>query len=308
MRVLVTGGAGFIGSHLVKRLLSSGHVVTVLDNLSVGRRENVPPEAELIELDVRSEELLELVAGGRYEAIVHLAGQAKVSDSFVRPCFDSDQNIGGTINVLEAARLAGVERVIFASAAVVYGAVPEAELPIKELRKPKPKSFYGLSKLTAESYLALYQKIYGLNYISLRFANVYGERQSSGGEGGVIGLFAYAVAHGGDITIYGDGEQTRDFVYVGDVAAGIEAALTTAQVNAVYNLSTQTETSLRELVYILGNIAGRRIIPHYGPERPGDIYKASLSNGRARMGLNWRPTVTLEEGLARTFAYFKEQK
>ena len=165
-------------------------------------------------------------------------------------------------------------------------------------------SFYGLSKVTAERYLELYHECFGLDYVILRFANVYGERQGDGGEGGVISIFARNVAEGNEITIFGDGEQTRDFIYAGDIAEGVAAALTTTQANVVYNLSTQTQTSLRELVDVLSNVAGRRIIPKYGPERPGDIYKSSLSNARARRGLGWKPAVSLEEGLRRTYAYF----
>ena len=165
-------------------------------------------------------------------------------------------------------------------------------------------SFYGLSKVTVEQYLELYHRIFGLDYVVLRFANVYGERQGDGGEGGVISIFTKSIAAGNEITIFGDGEQTRDFVYAGDIAAGIWAALHTATPNAAYNLSTQTETSLRELVNILSNIAGRRIEPKYGPERAGDIYKSMLSNARARRGLGWKPAVSLEDGLRRTYEYF----
>ncbi len=306
MKILVTGGAGFIGSHLMERLLAAGDKAVALDNLTTGRRENLPAEAEFIEMDVLDEKLAGVVAAGRFDAIVHLAGQTMVSTSIEDPARDAGQNILGTIRVLEAARQSGVDRVIFASTAASYGNVPEGDLPIKETRRRAPMSFYGLSKVTAEQYLDLYHQVYGLDSVTLRFANVYGERQGDGGEGGVISIFARAVARGEDITIFGDGEQTRDFVYAGDIAEGIRAALTTKEVNAAYNLSTQTQTSLRELVNILSNIVGRRIIPKYGPERPGDIYKSMLSNGRARRGLGWKPAVPLEEGLRRTYEYFRK--
>ena len=208
------------------------------------------------------------------------------------------------MRVLEAARAANVKRVIFASTAAVYGDVKEDDLPVREAQPTEPMSFYGLSKLAVEKYLDMYHAVYGLEYVILRFANVYGERQGDGGEGGVISIFAKAMAEGRDITIYGDGEQTRDFVYAGDIAEGIVAALQTEEVNAAYNLSTQTETSLRELVSLLSEICGREIVPKYGPERDGDIYKSMLSNSRARRGLGWQPEISLADGLRRTYEYF----
>ena len=304
MKVLVTGGAGFIGSHLMRKLLAEGAEAVALDNLSFGRRENLLPEMELVEADVLGEELDQVVAAGHFDAIVHLAGQTLVGTSIENPAMDAEQNILATIRVLEAARKNGVSRVIFSSTAASYGDVLESELPIKEAHKLSPMSFYGLSKVTVEQYLELYHRIFGLDYVVLRFANVYGERQGDGGEGGVISIFTKSIAAGNEITIFGDGEQTRDFVYAGDIAAGIWAALHTATPNAAYNLSTQTETSLRELVNILSNIAGRRIEPKYGPERAGDIYKSMLSNARARRGLGWKPAVSLEDGLRRTYEYF----
>ena len=304
MKVLVTGGAGFIGSHLMRKLLAEGAEAVALDNLSFGRRENLLPEMELVEADVLGDELDQVVAAGHFDAIVHLAGQTLVGTSIEDPATDAEQNILATIRVLEAARKNGVSRVVFSSTAASYGDVLESELPIKEAHKLSPMSFYGLSKVTVEQYLELYHRIFGLDYVVLRFANVYGERQGDGGEGGVISIFTKSIAAGNEITIFGDGEQTRDFVYAGDIAAGIWAALHTATPNAAYNLSTQTETSLRELVNILSNIAGRRIEPKYGPERAGDIYKSMLSNARARRGLGWKPAVSLEDGLRRTYEYF----
>lgn len=307
MKVLVTGGAGFIGSHLMRCLQDKGIEAVALDNLSAGSRDNLLPGMELIAADVLSPELDDIVAAGRFDAVVHLAGQTMVSCSIDDPAFDAQQNVLGTVRVLEAARKNGVKRVIFASTAAAYGNVSEADLPVKESQELCPMSFYGLSKVTVEQYLALYQAVYGLDYVVLRFANVYGERQGDTGEGGVISIFARRIARGEDITIFGDGEQTRDFVYAGDIAAGIAAALVTEEVNAAYNLSTQTETSLRELVSVLSRVAGCRIIPHYAAERPGDIYKSMLSNERARRGLGWSPEVSLEKGLRLTYNYFIEK-
>ena len=304
MNILVTGGAGFIGSHLVRHLLAKGENVTALDNLSTGLAENLPPEAKLVEMDILDADLPKVVAAGAFDAIVHLAAQTMVDTSIKDPLLDTRENLLGTVHVLEAARAANVKRVIFASTAAVYGDVKEDDLPVREAQPTEPMSFYGLSKLSVEKYLEMYRKIYGMEYVVLRFANVYGERQGDGGEGGVISIFAKAVAEGRDITIYGDGEQTRDFVYAGDIAEGILAALRTEEVNAAYNLSTQTETSLRELVSLLAEIRGREIVPKYGAEREGDIYKSMLSNSRARRGLDWQPATTLAEGLRRTYEYF----
>ncbi len=304
MNILVTGGAGFIGSHLVRHLLAKGEQVTALDNLSTGLAENLPPEAKLVEMDILDEDLPKVVAAGAFDAIVHLAAQTMVDTSIKNPLLDTRENLLGTVQVLEAARAANVKRVIFASTAAVYGDVKEDDLPVREAQPTLPLSFYGLSKLSVEKYLEMYENLYGMEYVVLRFANVYGERQGDGGEGGVISIFAKAVAEGRDITIYGDGEQTRDFVYAGDIAEGIWAALRTEEVNAAYNLSTQTETSLRELVSLLAEIRGREIVPKYGAEREGDIYKSMLSNSRARRGLDWQPATTLAEGLRRTYEYF----
>ena len=304
MNILVTGGAGFIGSHLVRHLLAKGEKVTALDNLSTGLAENLPPEAKLVEMDILDEDLPKVVATGAFDAIVHLAAQTMVDTSIKNPLLDTRENLLGTVQVLEAARAANVKRVIFASTAAVYGDVKEDDLPVREAQPTLPLSFYGLSKLSVEKYLEMYENLYGMEYVVLRFANVYGERQGDGGEGGVISIFAKAVAEGRDITIYGDGEQTRDFVYAGDIAEGIWAALRTEEVNAAYNLSTQTETSLRELVSLLAEIRGREIVPKYGAEREGDIYKSMLSNSRARRGLDWQPATTLAEGLRRTYEYF----
>ena len=304
MNILVTGGAGFIGSHLVRHLLAKGENVTALDNLSTGLAENLPPEAKLVEMDILDADLPKVVAAGAFDAIVHLAAQTMVDTSIKNPLLDTRENLLGTVQVLEAARAANVKRVIFASTAAVYGDVKEDDLPVREAQPTLPLSFYGLSKLSVEKYLEMYENLYGMEYVVLRFANVYGERQGDGGEGGVISIFAKAVAEGRDITIYGDGEQTRDFVYAGDIAEGIWAALRTEEVNAAYNLSTQTETSLRELVSLLAEIRGREIVPKYGAEREGDIYKSMLSNNRARRGLDWQPVTTLAEGLRRTYEYF----
>lgn len=255
-------------------------------------------------MDVNDASLAEVFDEGRFDAVVHLAGQTTVHISMESPALDGRENIIGSIHVLEQARRTGVQRVVFASTAASYGDVAEESLPIVESEPLHPMSFYGLSKVTVEHYLRLYQQSFGLDFVILRFANVYGERQGNGGEGGVISIFAKRLAEGRALTIYGDGEQTRDFIYAGDIAAGICAALHTEHVNHAYNLSTQTETSLRELVAILADVSGRDIEPRCLEARPGDIYKSMLANGRARRALGWAPVVSLREGLRRTYAYF----
>lgn len=226
MKVLITGGAGFIGSHVVRCLLLHGYEVIVVDNLTTGRKENLPAGVDLIKMDILDSQFISLVEQHNIDSIVHLAAQTLVDYSLKNPINDAEQNIMGTIQVLEAARMGNVRRVIFSSTAAVYGDVSDTSLlPLKEDNVLAPTSFYGLSKLTVERYLKLYQKNYGLEYAILRFANVYGERQGLGGEGGVISIFLKKIAEGKTITIFGDGNQTRDFIYAGDIANGILAAL-----------------------------------------------------------------------------------
>ena len=304
MKVLITGGAGFIGSHLVRLLQKKGEGVAVVDNFSTGLRENLPDGTAIYECDVTSPELANVFETVRPDAVVHLAGQTTVHVSMADPELDAMQNVIGSVRVLEQARQCGVKRVIFASTAASYGDVAEDHLPIDEFEPLAPLSFYGLSKVTVEHYLDLYHKAYGLDYVVLRFANVYGERQGDGGEGGVISIFAKRIAKDEPITIYGDGKQTRDFVYAGDIARGIEAALRSPHANRAYNLSMQTETSLKELVAVLAQVSGKKIVPEYADPRTGDIYKSLLANGRARRSLGWEPQTSLEEGLRRTYEHF----
>lgn len=307
MKILVTGGAGFIGSHLVRQLMEAGDEVVSLDNLSTGLRENLPENARLEVMDTHDDKVEDLFREEHFDAVVHLAAQTLVSDSMVDPENDMYQNIAGTVHILECCRKYGVKRVIFSSSAATYGDVDEKALPLPETLPQEPLSFYGLTKMTVEKYLALYHLAYGLHYVVLRFANVYGERQGDGGEGGVISIFAKRLAKGEGITIFGNGKQTRDFVYAGDIAKGIRLALTTENADTCYNLSTQTETSLNDLVTILSKVTGKQITPSYGPTREGDIYRSSLTNEKAVKNLHWIPEMPLEEGLKRTYEYFQKQ-
>lgn len=304
MKILVTGGAGFIGSHLMRKLKEAGYEAVALDNLSTGLRENLLPDMKLVVMDTHDDAVEELFQKEHFDAVVHLAAQTLVSDSMTDPENDMYQNVAGTVRILECCRKYGVKRIIFSSSAATYGDVDEKALPIAETLPQTPLSFYGLTKKTAEKYLELYHLAYGLDYVVLRFANVYGERQGDGGEGGVISIFTKRLAQGKGITIFGDGKQTRDFVYAGDIADGIIAALTTDAKNTAYNLSTTEETSLNELVQILSDIARRPITPVYDKPREGDIYRSSLNNAKAICNLDWKPKVSLEEGLRRTFEDF----
>lgn len=297
MNIMVTGGAGFIGSHLVPHLIEKGHKVVVLDNLSIGSKEHVPTEARLIVEDILAPDLPQIMQEEKIEAVVHLAAQTVVSNSLKHPDIDAEQNVLGTVKVLEAARQSGVKRIVFASSAAVYGDVPADQLPITEDTKKEPVSFYGLTKLLGEQYMDMYHKLYGLDYVILRFSNVYGERQGDKGEGGVISIFAKLAAQGMDLTIYGDGNQTRDFIYVGDITKGISKAIVTENVNESYNLSTQTEITITELAEKIRKVNGGNIMINHKPARSGDIMKSVLSNEKAYKFLLWQAKVNIDNGL-----------
>ena len=308
MNVLVTGGAGFIGSHLVRQLLDAEHQVTVLDNVSTGTWQHLPQGKDTCtcwEMDIRYKAAREKIEQAKFDVIVHLAAQTMVDVSIKDPEFDASENVMGTVNILEAARHSGVKRIIFASTAASYGDVTEDRLPIREEETLAPMSFYGLTKVTVEKYVNLYHDLYGLDYVALRFANVYGERQGDTGEGGVISIFAKRIAKDQGITVFGDGKQTRDFIYAGDIAAGIIAAMTTDKANAVYNLSNQTETSLLELIELMAKASGKTVEPAFAAPREGDINRSMLCHEAAVQNLDWQPQMDLAEGLARTIAYFR---
>lgn len=301
MKVLVTGGAGFIGSHIVDKLLANNCQVVVLDDLSTGLKEHVNPGAAFFQLDVANADLEGLFAAEKFDYVIHLAAQTAVPRSLSAPDFDCQVNILGTVKLLEACRKTGVKRIIFASSAAVYG--NNASIPIQEDASTGPESFYGLSKLTVERYLSLYRELFGLEYVILRYANVYGERQGDAGEGGVISIFARRIAEGQPIRIFGDGGQTRDFVYVRDVADANYKALVTTHPDRVYNVSTRTETSINELVSLLGSIAGREVTKEYLEARAGDIYRSSLNNNAACEKLGWQPATAFIDGLAATYRF-----
>ncbi|HUW63968.1 MAG TPA: SDR family oxidoreductase [Spirochaetia bacterium] len=293
MRILVTGGAGFIGSHVCHALLQEGHRVSVLDDLSTGRLENVPPGVAFHHLSVTGE-LDTVFETERPGAVVHLAAQVSVPRSLQEPGRDLAVNAGGTLNILEHGRRFGVERFILASSAAVYG--EPRYLPLDEEHPVSPCSPYALSKYTAEQYMALYRNLYGLSCCVLRYANVFGPRQAVHAEGGVVAIFCERLAGGRVPVIFGDGEQTRDFVYVEDVVRANCAALTAGE--GVFNIGTGQATTVNRLWRCLKELTGSRMEPDYRPSRPGDIRDSLFNPARAAQVLGWQPSYGLESGLA----------
>ncbi len=310
-RVLVTGGAGFIGSHVADAYGSAGYEVTVLDDLSAGRRENVPACARFVAADVRSPAARELVARGGFALLNHHAAQIDVRRSVSDPVRDADVNVLGLLNLLEGARAGGVRRVVFASSGgVVYGAL--AELPIPETAPKLPSSPYGVAKLASEYYLATFAQLHGIEAVALRYSNVYGPRQDPNGEAGVVAIFARRLLSGDPLTIYGDGEQTRDMVYVGDVvhanliASDQPLAALSHLDSRTYNIGTGVETSVNQLAALLAQTAGRRAEIHHAAARPGELRRNALAVGKAAQQLGWRPRTPLAEGLQQTVRWFSE--
>lgn len=301
-RVLLTGGAGFIGSHVADLLVAAGVPLTVLDDLSSGRRDQVPEAAEFIHADVRSPAARELVASGRFTTLVHLAAQVDVRVSVDRPGHDADVNVAGLLNLLEGARAGGLRRVVLASSGgVVYGAA--ASIPTPETAAKCPSSPYGVSKLASEHYLRVLGQLDGYEVVALRYANVYGPRQDPHGEAGVVAIFMGKLLAGEPLTVFGDGRQTRDFVHVGDVARATVAALTAPLAppagpdDIAVNIGTGIERSVLDLVRALEEATGRRAAVTHAPERPGELRRNALAADRAATRLGWRPERDLVQGL-----------
>ena len=306
MKILVTGGAGFIGSHLLQLLQGQqGVEVVVYDNLSSGRREHVPKAIRLVEGDVRDAEgLAHLFASEGFDSVVHLAAQTMVPYSLSHPEEDCQINLLGLINILECCRKYAVKHIVFSSSAAVYG--DNLNIPLHEEEKPMPTSAYGITKMASEHYLRMYHDLYGLDTTVLRFANVYGERQGAGGEGGVVSIFCKLLAAGQGVTVFGNGEQTRDFVYAGDIA---EALWRGSQLEGhhVINISTQKETSVNQLLAAFKQAVGREFPVQYAPIREGDIFRSVLANGRCVELLGFCPVMNLQEGVARTYADYLQK-
>ncbi len=303
MRILVTGGAGFIGSHVVDHFIQEGHEVIVVDNLHTGKIGNVHPRALFYQVDIRSPQLEEIFAEHRPEVISHQAALVNVRESMVKPALYAEVNILGSLNLLELARRYGVRKIIYASTGgAVYGE-PEY-LPVDEEHPVNPLDPYGASKHAVEHYLHLYYLNYGIEYISLRYPNVYGPRQDPYGEAGVVAIFTRQMLNGEQPVINGSGEQERDFVYVEDIARANLLALR-KEGCGIYNLGWGRGTSVNEIFRLLKELTGYRGEAVHGPPKLGEVFKIYLKAEKARRELGWEPLVPLEEGLRMTVEYFR---
>lgn len=315
-RVLVTGGAGFIGSHVAERLLESGWQVEILDDLSKGKRDHVPAGVPLHVLDVRSSQAAQLVEEGAFDAVVHLAAQMDVRKSVQDAAADASINVLGTLNILEAVRRSPSAkrcRVIFSSTGgAVYG--DQTELPARETSPKEPESPYAVAKLSVEYYMAYYARVHGIDGLALRYANVYGPRQDPHGEAGVIAIFCGRILDGKSLTVFGDGRQTRDYVFVGDVARATVIALTATLPPAAgldsrsINIGTGVATSVLDLATMLLRVADTELPIEFVPPRAGEAMHSFLNVAKARERLHWAAEVTLEAGLARSFEWFAARR
>ncbi len=305
MKILVTGGAGFIGSHVVNVFIENGHEVVIVDDLSTGRRSNLNPAATFYQVDIRSPQLAEIFEKEQPQVIDHHAAQMDVRRSVEDPLFDADVNVLGSIKLIELARKHNIERFIYISTGgAVYGE-PEY-LPCDEAHPINPICPYGASKHTVEHYLYMYQELYDLNYVILRYPNVYGPRQDPHGEAGVVAIFTGQMLGGEQIVINGDGEQERDFVYVGDCARANLLALTTENSNTIFNLGYGKGTTINEIYTNLKNITGYELSAKHGPEKVGETRRIFLEASKAEKELDWTPMVALEGGLGETVEYFRQ--
>lgn len=302
MKILVTGGAGFIGSHIVDQLIEQDEEVIVIDNLSTGNQDQLHPKAKFYQAELTDADgLIEILSREKPEVVIHQAAQTRVQTSVDDPVFDADTNILGTIHLLEACHQTNVRKLVFASSAAVYG--DPTYLPIDESHPIRPLSGYGIGKHTAEQYLHVYKNLYGLEYTILRYANVYGPRQDPRGEGGVISVFLNRLIQERELTIFGDGQQTRDYVFVEDIARANIAAITHGE-GQVMNVGTGHSTSLNQLVELMAEITGKAVKKEYQPARSGDIKDSAFHYTKAKEMLVWEPKVALKEGLRRTYQYY----
>jgi UDP-glucose 4-epimerase len=306
VKILVTGGAGFIGSHVVDAFLGAGHEVAVVDNLTTGDARWVNPGARLHVMDLRSTRLARVFETERPAVVAHLAAQASVARSVTDPLFDASVNVGGGLGLLECCRRFGVSRIIYSSSGGAgYGDTDV--IPTPESHPTLPISPYGITKIAVEHYVSAWSGIFGISGISLRYANIYGPRQNPQGEAGVIAIFCHRLLTGQVPIINGDGGQTRDYTYVEDVAAANLKALERPDVTGPVNISTGVETSVNDLYRALVGAAGSTVAAQHGPARPGEQRRSCLSPARAAQALGWKPSVSLAEGLGRTFRFFQKE-
>ena len=316
MRTLVTGGAGFIGSTLVDRLLAEGHAVDAVDDLSTGSLANLSEaragrgdgtDFTFHRLDIRSEQVVDLIARRQPEVVFHLAAQADVRVSVARPAFDAEVNIVGALNVLEGARCGGARKVVFASSGgTIYGTVAPDDLPVRESHPQRPESPYGVAKKAVGDYLFAYRELHEMEFTALALANVYGPRQDPHGEAGVVAIFAGRLLAGTPCTIFGDGEQTRDFVYVDDV---VDAFVRAAERGGglLMNIGTGAETTVNDLYGSMARVAGVSGPASYSPPRPGELARSALDPGRAAIHLGWKPWTALDDGCRATIDWFRSR-
>lgn len=306
MEILITGGAGFIGSHILAQLQGRRDMdVVVFDNLSSGSKEHVPAGMELVEGDICDEAAVDaLFADHHFDAVIHLAAQTMVPTSVEQPVLDCQINLEGVLHVLEACRTHGTGHILFSSSAAVYG--DNLHIPLKETERLVPTSPYGITKMTTEHYLRVYHELYGMDATVFRFANVYGERQGEKGEGGVVSIFCKLLSQRQGITVFGDGNQTRDFVYAGDIAQAIIRALPLKGCHTM-NVSTGQETSINDLIRSFEKAVGYTVPVQYTAPRTGDILRSVLSNEALKRDLGFVPEMDLEEGIRRTYDWYRSQ-
>lgn len=306
MEILITGGAGFIGSHILAQLQGRRDMdVVVFDNLSSGSKEHVPAGMELVEGDICDEAAVDaLFADHHFDAVVHLAAQTMVPFSVDHPVEDCQINLEGVLHVLEACRTHGTGHILFSSSAAVYG--DNLHIPLKETERLVPTSPYGITKMATEHYLRVYHELYGMDATVFRFANVYGERQGEKGEGGVVSIFCKLLSQRQGITVFGDGNQTRDFVYAGDIAQAIIRALPLKGCHTM-NVSTGQETSINDLIRSFEKAVGYTVPVQYTAPRTGDILRSVLSNEALKRDLGFVPAMDLEEGIRRTYDWYRSQ-
>jgi UDP-glucose 4-epimerase len=306
VRILVTGGAGFIGSHVADGFRALGHDVAVVDNMSAGNRANLDAAIRLYERDIRDDAMEDVFQDFRPDVVDHHAAQSNVPASVVDPVHDASVNILGGLNLLRLSAKHGVKKFIYiSSGGAMYGEPDPKDLPVKETAPVRPLSPYGASKQALEAWLGVYQRTFGLDFSVLRYANIYGPRQSIREEGAVVAVFATRMAADQPVTIDGTGQQTRDFVYVGDCVTANVAALEHGSGTA-FNIGTGRETSISEIFDAMAEVTGYTHQPSYGPARMGDVVRIVLDPTLAQHELGWRAAMPLHEGLARTYAFFRD--
>ena len=312
--VVVTGGAGFIGSHVADRFLAEGWDVTILDDLSSGREENIPSAARFVRGDITTPEAAALIRDGKFDVMCHLAAQIDVRRSVLDPVYDATRNILGTLNLMEAIRAGGhpTRTILSSTGGALYGDFDPP--PSSESNSKDPEAPYGIAKLSIEYYLAYYGRVHGLDNVALRYGNVYGPRQDPHGEAGVVAIFCNRLLDGRALTVFGDGEQTRDYVYAGDVAGANFAAATVdlpprGRLDArAFNIGTSIETSVNTLAETLRAVSSANSPIDYAPARAGELARSALDTTKAQAVLGWSPKVTLREGLENTFRFFADRR